>query len=67
MTDRWKHRRRMAWASMVAGIVYPFLVLFTESEQLGSIAGPFYVFVGLVFSAYTAGSVVDDKNQKVGQ
>lgn len=64
MNDRWKNRRRMAWASMIAGMLYPLLVLFTASEQLGAIAGPFYVFIGIVFTAYTAGVVVDDKNHK---
>ena len=32
--DRWKNRRRMAWVSVLAGVVYPVLLLFTDSNQL---------------------------------
>lgn len=62
--DRWKNRRRMAWASLLAGLAYPLLLLATESSQLGAVAGPFYIFVGAVVSAYIGFSVVDDKNFK---
>jgi hypothetical protein len=62
-TDRWKHRRRMAYASMVAGLAFPMLLLVTESDQLGAIAGPFYVFVGAVVGAYLGFATWDDKNQ----
>jgi hypothetical protein len=61
--DRWKHRRRMAYASMVAGLAFPMLLLVTESDQLGAIAGPFYVFVGAVVGAYLGFATWDDKNQ----
>ena len=59
--DRWKNRRRMAWASLVAGLGYPLLLLFTDSSQLGSVAGPFYIFVGAVVGAYIGFATVDDK------
>jgi hypothetical protein len=59
--DRWKNRRRMAWASLVGGLGYPLLLLVTDSSQLGSIAGPFYVFVGAVVGAYIGFATVDDK------
>jgi hypothetical protein len=59
--DRWKNRRKMAWASVGAGLGFPVLVLFTESSQLGAIAGPFYVFVGTVVAAYVGFATVDDK------
>ena len=59
--DRWKNRRRMAWASLVAGLVFPVLLLFTESSQLGSVAGAFYLFVGSVVGAYIGFATVDDK------
>ena len=62
--DRWKNRRRMTWASLIAGLAFPLLILVTESDQLGAIAGPFYVFVGMVVSVYIGGAVVDDKWQK---
>lgn len=59
--DRWKNRRRMAWASLVAGLGFPLLLLGTDSTELGSVAGPFYVFVGAVVGAYIGFSTVDDK------
>ena len=51
----------MAWASLVGGLGYPLLLLVTDSSQLGSIAGPFYVFVGAVVGAYIGFATVDDK------
>jgi hypothetical protein len=62
--DRWKNRRRMAWTTLIAGCLYPLLVLFTSSDQLGSIAGPFYVFVAGVIAVYIGAAVVDDNNFK---
>jgi uncharacterized membrane protein YiaA len=62
--DRWKNRRRMAWITLFAGCLYPLLVLFSSSDQLGSIAGPFYVFVTGVIAVYIGAAVVDDNNFK---
>lgn len=62
--DRWKNRRKMAWLSMLAGLLYPVMVLFTDSNQLGAIAGPFYVFIGMVVATYIGAAVVDDHWQK---
>lgn len=62
--DRWRNRRRMAWASLLAGLVFPLLLLATESPQLGAVAGPFYIFVGAVVGAYIGFATVDDKWQK---
>lgn len=62
--DRWRNRRAMAWITLIAGCLYPLLVLFTESDQLGSIAAPFYVFVAGVISVYIGAAVVDDNNFK---
>lgn len=64
--DRWKNRRIMAWASLVAGLAFPALLLFTKSTALGDIAFPFYSFIGMVVSAYILGAVVDDKWQLNG-
>ena len=64
--DRWKNRRIMAWASLIAGLAFPALLLFTKSTALGDIAFPFYSFVGMVVSAYILGAVVDDKWQLNG-
>lgn len=64
--DRWKNRRIMAWASLIAGLAFPALLLFTKSTALGDIAFPFYSFIGMVVSAYILGAVVDDKWQLNG-
>lgn len=50
----------MAWTCIVASLLYPMLVLFTSSDQLGSIAGPYYVFLGLVLTNYFAFATLDD-------
>ena len=63
-TDRWRNRRKMAWLSMLAGLLFPLLLLVTESAQLGQIATPFYVFDGMVVTAYIGGAVVDDHWQQ---
>jgi hypothetical protein len=62
--DRWKNRRRMAWAALVGGLAYPLLLLYTESDQLGAVAGPFYVFITGVLASYIGWASVDDKWQK---
>lgn len=59
--DRWKNRRTMAWVSMVAGLLFPALLLVTESDQLGAIAGPFYIFVSAVVGAYVGFATLDDR------
>jgi hypothetical protein len=60
--DRWKNRRRMAWLALIAGLCFPLLILYTESDQLGAVAAPFYVFVTGVVMAYIGFVVLDDKN-----
>lgn len=62
--DRWKNRRRMAWLSMAGGVGFPLLIMASDSPTLGAIAAPFYLFVGMVVTAYIGGAVVDDKWQK---
>ena len=62
--DRWRNRRKMAWISMIAGLLFPMLLLVTESAQLGAIAAPFYVFVGGVVAAYIGFATLDDNNFK---
>jgi hypothetical protein len=57
---RWKNRRRMAWASLVAGLAYPLLLWVTDSDQIGSVAGPFYVFVTGVVASYIGWATWDD-------
>jgi hypothetical protein len=59
--DRWKNRRRMTWIAVIAGVLYPLLILYTESEQLGQIAVPFYLFISSIVAAYFSFATVDDK------
>lgn len=64
LQDRWRNRRRMAWLSLIAGLTFPLLILFTDSAQLKDIAVPFYMFVSAVVGAYIGFATVDDKWQK---
>lgn len=59
--DRWKNRRRIAWLSTIAGLLYPLLLLYTDSPQLSQIAVPFYLFVSSVVGSYIGFATVDDK------
>ena len=58
--DRWKNRRKMAWATLIAALTYPLLILGTESDQLGAMAMPFYAFCGAVMAAYFGFATQDD-------
>ena len=58
--DRWKNRRRMAWLSLIAGLLFPLLLLVTESEQLGAVATSFYMFVTGVVASYIGFATWDD-------
>ena len=60
--ERWKNRRRMAWTALVAGLLFPLLLLWSQSDQLGAVAGAFYVFVSAVVGAYIGFATVDDMN-----
>ena len=64
MKDRWKNRRRMAWLSMIAGLLYPLLILASESPTLGQVALPFYGFVAGVVMAYIGAATYDDCHKK---
>ena len=59
--DKWKNRRRMTWLALVAGLLYPLLMLYTASDQLGQIAIPFYLFVSSVVGSYFGFATMDDK------
>lgn len=61
--DRWKNRRKMAWLSMIAGLLFPLLVLGTDDPNLGAIAAPFYVFVSAVVGAYIGFATYDDTHR----
>lgn len=64
LTDRWRNRRRMAWACLWASLVYPLLILVADGSALGQIAMPFYTFTSAVVAVYIGGVVVDDKWQR---
>lgn len=49
---------------MVAAVLYPLLVLASDSRQLGDIAIPFYMFVSAVVGAYIGFATIDDHWQK---
>lgn len=61
--DRWKNRRRMAWLALLAGLAFPLLLLWTDSAQLGTVAGAFYAFAGGVVMAYIGFATWDDVAQ----
>ena len=61
--DRWKNRRRMAWLALLAGLLFPLLLLWSDSDQLGSVAGAFYVFVTGVVASYIGWATIDDRHQ----
>lgn len=61
-SDRWRNRRRMAWAALVASLAFPLLLLWSASDQLGAVAGPFYAFTGAVVAAYIGFSTAEDMN-----
>lgn len=45
---------------MLAGLLFPLLILGTESPTLGQIALPFYGFIGAVVAAYFGFATYDD-------
>lgn len=61
---RWTNRRRMAWVSLAAGLLYPIVASITDCEILKDIAGPFYLFVGIAVGAYVGFATLDDKWRK---
>ena len=61
--DRWRNRRKMAWLSMLGGLLFPLLILATESDTLGQIALPFYGFVGAVVAAYIGFATYGDTHK----
>lgn len=61
MSNRWRHRRAMAWLSLVAGILYPVLLIFTDNAHIADVAMPFYLFITGVVSGYIGFATLDDK------
>ena len=50
----------MAWTALIAGLLFPLLLLWSQSDQLGAVAGAFYVFVSAVVGAYIGFASWDD-------
>lgn len=61
---RWANTRRMAWLAMIAGCLFPVLLVISENPELGKIAWPFYVFMGSVVGVYVGFSTAEDKWRK---
>ena len=59
---RWLHRRRMAYASILAGLAFPLMLMVTTDPVLAQIAWPFYAFVGSVVAVYTGSSAWESIN-----
>jgi len=59
--DRWKDIRWMAWVSMIAGCLFPMLVVVTNSKGLSGLAMPFYTFLGAVVGVYVGFSTWEGK------
>lgn len=64
MTDRWKHRRLMAWIAFIASIIFPFLMSPLNIPDIVVI--PFYSFTGTVLAVFIGGAVFDDNNMRKG-
>lgn len=58
---KWQNMRRMAWSSMIAGLVYPFIAAITDSKPLVDLAVHFYAFASLAVLAYMGLSTWGDK------
>lgn len=56
----WRNRRRMAWSAVLSGLLFPLLVLVADSKTLADIAGPFYIFAGMIVAAYIGAATYDD-------
>lgn len=56
---RWRHRRRMAYMSMIGLLLYPVLFVITENVALAEIAWPVMVTLGGVVGAYVGFSTWD--------
>lgn len=54
----------MAWLSTIAGLLFPLLILASESSTLGQIAIPFYAFVTGVVMTYITAATYEDTHAK---
>ena len=42
----------MAWLALAGGVIYPVLLLVTDSDVLANLAWPYFAFCGSVVGAY---------------
>ena len=62
---RWRHRRRIAYLCLTAGLLYPFVlaglaaVSAPAANGVESLAVPFYFFVSAPIAVYIAGATVE--------
>jgi len=62
--------RRMAWISLFAGLLYPFLILVSDGDKAGfikDISVSFYLFISAVVGAYMGFSSWGDASIKGGR
>jgi len=60
---RWRNRRRMAWLTLAASLLFPGLVVAADAQQLAQLTGPFYAFCGAVVLGYLGFATWDDVEQ----
>jgi len=56
---RWLHRRVMAYFCLAGSLLYPLLILATDSNTLANMAWTFYGFTGSVVAMYTGATIVE--------
>ena len=58
--DRWKHRRRMAYAALAGMLAFPLLAFAADGSQLEALAWPVYLSLGAIVAVYTGAATYDD-------
>lgn len=65
LADRWKHRRRMAYISLLAILVVTYWCVFTVPKDRLEVLDPiitwFYIIMGSIIGAYVGFATLDDK------
>jgi type II secretory pathway component PulM len=64
-SNRWRHRRRMAYTSLIAMLVVTYWCMFEVSEErlklLDQIITWFYTIMGAIVTGYLGFATIDDK------
>jgi len=58
--DRWRHRRRMAYAALAGMLAFPLLALVSDGNAIGALAWPVYLSLGAIVAVYTGAATYDD-------